>query len=80
MPMSFSFFCIAFFIWVAENIASFFGAWAYPDQLARWQLVHIGKITSWYLLIIISIMIVAELKLKKTSQLFNESTEIKSNK
>lgn len=80
MPMSFSFFCIAFFIWVAENIASFFGAWAYPDQLARWQFVHIGKITSWYLLIIISIMIVAELKLKKTSHLFNESTEVKSNK
>ncbi|MGX7419592.1 DUF817 domain-containing protein [Carnobacterium gallinarum] len=65
MPMSVSFFCIAFFIWIAENIASFFGAWSYPDQLAKWRLVHLGKITSWYLLIIISIMIVAQLKFTK---------------
>lgn len=65
MPLSFSFLCIAFFIWVAENIASFFGAWAYPDQLKQWRFVHLGKITSWYLLIIISIMIVAQLKMTK---------------
>lgn len=72
MPMSFSFFCIAFFIWIAENIASFFGAWAYPDQLRVWRPVHLGKITSWYLLIIISIMIVAQLKFTKEKQKIGE--------
>ncbi|MBC2187655.1 DUF817 domain-containing protein [Listeria booriae] len=69
MPLSLSFLLIAFFIWVAENIASFFGAWYYPNQEATWHLVGFGKITSWYLLIIISIMIIAELKfLKKDLQ------------
>lgn len=62
MPMTLSFFLIGFFIWLAENVASYLGAWAYPDQLERWRPVHLGKITSWYLLIIISIMLVAELK------------------
>lgn len=80
MPLSFSFLCIAFFIWIGENIASFFGAWAYPDQLARWQLVHIGKISSWYLLIIISIMIVAQLKFKKKQIMSNEVPLVRSNR
>ncbi|EAC4200753.1 DUF817 domain-containing protein [Listeria monocytogenes] len=65
MPLSFSFLCIAFFIYLAENIASFYGAWAYPDQLVAWRPVHVSKITSWYLLVIISIIIVAQLKFVK---------------
>ncbi|HCK0311303.1 TPA: DUF817 family protein, partial [Listeria innocua] len=65
MPLSFSFLCIAFFIYLAENIASFYGAWAYPDQLVAWRPVHVSKITSWYLLVIISIIIVAQLKFIK---------------
>ncbi|EFR94338.1 YoaT, partial [Listeria innocua FSL J1-023] len=50
---------------IAENIASFYGAWAYPDQLVAWRPVHVSKITSWYLLVIISIIIVAQLKFIK---------------
>lgn len=57
-----SFFLIGFFIWLGENIATFLGAWKYPDQLQTWQMVHFGKISSWYLLVIISIIIVANLK------------------
>lgn len=57
-----SFFLIGFFIWLGENIATFLGAWKYPDQLQTWQMVHLGKISSWYLLVIISIIIVANLK------------------
>ena len=55
-----SFFLIGFFIWVAENITTYLGAWTYPDQSAAWSMVHIGKITSWFLLAIISFIIVAE--------------------
>ncbi|MBW9235086.1 DUF817 domain-containing protein [Leptospira santarosai] len=29
-----------FFIWIAENIATFFGAWEYPNQVDAWSLVH----------------------------------------
>ncbi|WP_314586333.1 DUF817 domain-containing protein [Paenibacillus terrigena] len=62
MPLILSFFLIAFFIWIAENISTLLGAWKYPDQMARWTWVHLGKLSSWFLLIIISIIIVAYLK------------------
>ncbi|PJZ69850.1 hypothetical protein CH373_11095 [Leptospira perolatii] len=62
MPMTLSFFLIAFFIWIAENISTFLGAWNYPDQMGGWKLVHLGKLSSWFLLVVISIIIVAQLK------------------
>lgn len=62
MPIILSFLLIGFFIWFAENISTFFGAWKYPDQMKAWRMVHIGKISSWFLLVIISIIIVANLK------------------
>jgi len=62
MPLALAFVLIGFFIWVAENIATFFGAWQYPDQQSAWRLVHTSKISSWFLLCIISFIIVAQLK------------------
>lgn len=64
MPMTLSFFLIGFFIWIAENISTFLGAWQYPNQEETWHLVHLGKISSWFLLVVISVIIVANLKLK----------------
>ncbi|MBE9916956.1 DUF817 domain-containing protein [Paenibacillus donghaensis] len=69
MPMVLSYVLIGFFIWIAENISTFFGAWQYPDQDHAWRIVHIGKISSWFLLVVISIIIVAQLKkVKETEQ------------
>ena len=62
MPIAFSFVLIGFFIWIAENIATFFGAWEYPNQTDAWSLVHLGKVSSWLLLVIVSFLIVATLK------------------
>ena len=62
MPLALSFLLIGFFIWVAENIATFFGAWVYPNQAKSWAVVGPSKITSWTLLVIISFIIVAALK------------------
>lgn len=62
MPVALSFVLIGFFIWVAENIATFFSAWQYPNQEQGWHLVGIGKMSSWLLLVIVSFMIVATLK------------------
>ncbi|MFA7286717.1 MAG: DUF817 domain-containing protein [Patescibacteria group bacterium] len=62
MPLPLSFVLIGFFIWIAENVATFFGAWQYPDQAVTWTLVHPGKVSSWSLLVIISFIIVANLK------------------
>lgn len=68
MPLTLSFLLIGFFIWVAENISTFLGAWSYPDQQQVWRLVHIGKISSWFLLVVISIIIVAQLKRVKSER------------
>lgn len=62
MPLVVSFLLIGFFIWIAENIATFFGAWQYPNQAKAWSIVHLGKVSSWFLLVIVSFLIVATLK------------------
>ncbi|MEL4024710.1 DUF817 domain-containing protein [Lysinibacillus endophyticus] len=69
MSLVLSFVLIGFFIWVAENIATFFGAWQYPNQTEAWSLVHLGKVSSWLLLVIVSFLIVATLKLVKKQDL-----------
>ncbi len=71
MPLLISFLCIGFFIWIAENISTYYGAWAYPNQQQSWQMVHVSKISSWFLLVIISIVIVANLKRVKYPNQFN---------
>jgi uncharacterized membrane protein YoaT (DUF817 family) len=62
MPLLVSFLLIGFFIWLAENISTFFGIWAYPEQLGAWTRVHVGKWSSWSLLVIMTFTIVANLK------------------
>lgn len=62
MPLLLSFVLIGFFIWLAENISTFFGIWKYPNQLGAWSAVHVGKWSSWSLLIIMTFTIVANLK------------------
>lgn len=68
MHLSVAFILVGFFIWLAENIATFFGAWKYPDQVQAWQLVSFSKISSWFLLVIISVIIVAQLKHVKANR------------
>jgi uncharacterized membrane protein YoaT (DUF817 family) len=69
MPMNLAFILIAFFIWVAENISTYLGAWKYPDQIHAWTVVSTQKITSWFLLVIISFILVAYLKHFKKNML-----------
>ncbi len=62
MPLTLSLVLIAFFIWIAENISTLLGAWQYPNQVHTWNIVSSGKITSWFLMVIISFIIVSYLK------------------
>lgn len=62
MPLVLAFGLIGFFVWVAENIATYFGAWAYPHQQQGWQLVHFSKFGAWALLVVMTFVIVADLK------------------
>lgn len=77
MPLALSFLLIGFFIWVAENIATYFGAWQYPHQKRQWAIVGPTKISSWMLLVIISFIIVAALKeiFPKRQEVFSGSDE-----
>jgi uncharacterized membrane protein YoaT (DUF817 family) len=62
MPLILAFALIGFFIWLAENIGTYFGGWVYPHQLKAWAIVGPSKISSWGLLVILSFIIVAALK------------------
>lgn len=59
MPLLAAFGGVAVFIYFAENIGTWAGAWMYPDQLDGWQPVSITKLVSWFLLMIISVVLVA---------------------
>ncbi len=62
MPLVVSFLFIGFFVWIAENLSTYLGAWTYPDQAGGWEVVSLQKISSWCLLVIVSFVIVADLK------------------
>jgi uncharacterized membrane protein YoaT (DUF817 family) len=62
MPLILGFILTGLFIWLAENISTFYGIWKYPNQLGAWSTVHIGKWSSWSLLVIMTFTIVTNLK------------------
>jgi uncharacterized membrane protein YoaT (DUF817 family) len=59
MPLLLGFFLVSLFIWLAENIGSFSAVWLYPHQLKAWSPVTWGKLGSWFLLMIISFVLVS---------------------
>ena len=75
MPMGLSFVLIAFFIWLAENFGTLMGAWRYPHQHEGWSLVKLQLMSSWFLLVIVSIIIVAILKEVKSELLLHRHGE-----
>ncbi|KKB76671.1 membrane protein [Devosia soli] len=58
MPMLLAFLLVALFIWIAENIGTWSRAWIYPSQADGWALVGWEKLGSWYLLMLISVVLV----------------------
>ncbi|MDR2678523.1 MAG: DUF817 domain-containing protein, partial [Zoogloeaceae bacterium] len=59
MPLLLGFFLVALFIWLAENIGTATHTWIYPNQQTAWRMVSFGKLIAWYLLMIISYVMVA---------------------
>jgi uncharacterized membrane protein YoaT (DUF817 family) len=57
MPLILAGILTAFFLWVAENVGTATGTWLYPG-IARWHLVSLHKLGSWYLLLTISFVLV----------------------
>jgi uncharacterized membrane protein YoaT (DUF817 family) len=58
VPLLLVFVGVAVFIWLAENIGTWAGAWLYPHQEGGWELVSPQKLIAWFLLMIISVVLV----------------------
>lgn len=59
MPILLGFVLVALFIWIAENVGTFTAAWSYPDQRDGWRMVSVGKLGAWYLLMLLSFVLVS---------------------
>ena len=59
MPLLVSWALVALFIWFAENIGTYSNAWLYPQQRTGWSMVSPAKFGSWYLLMILSFVLVS---------------------
>ncbi|MBI1685937.1 DUF817 domain-containing protein [Caulobacter hibisci] len=59
MPMLLGLMLVATFIWLAENLGTLAGAWIYPSQAEGWRMVGIEKLGAWYLLMLISFVLVS---------------------
>jgi uncharacterized membrane protein YoaT (DUF817 family) len=68
MPLLLGWLLVALFIWFAENIGTFSNAWLYPGQRDGWRMVSIAKLGSWYLLMIISFVLVSLVHKRRTDE------------
>jgi uncharacterized membrane protein YoaT (DUF817 family) len=57
MPLPAAAFFTAFFLWLAENVGTLTGTWIYAGQ-TQFEMVRLGKLGSWYLLLYISFLLV----------------------
>ena len=64
MPLLLGLVLVALFIWFAENIGTFTAAWVYPNQKEGWRMVGLAKLGSWFLLMIISYVLVASVAMR----------------
>ncbi|MEC7120135.1 MAG: DUF817 family protein [Pseudomonadota bacterium] len=57
---------LAGLVWIAENIATYTNIWLYPSQVEQWHWVGLGKVGSWYLLLLLSIVLVLSVMGKRS--------------
>lgn len=58
-PLLLGWLMVASFIWFAENIATFARIWIYPSQQDGWHPVSLDKLVAWYLLMMLSFVLVS---------------------
>ena len=59
MPLLLAAFLTSIFLWIAENVGTLTGTWLYPTQAAAgWRPVTLHKMSAWFLLLIISFVLV----------------------
>ena len=75
VPILIVWFFISFLIWIAENISTYSNIWLYPNQIHGWKMVSIEKITSWYLLMLLSFVLISLIKLTQKSTVIENYTK-----
>ena len=58
MPVLLGCFLGSFFVWIAENVSTYANIWIYPNQADGWQMVPAGKLVAWFLLMMLSFVLV----------------------
>lgn len=58
MPVLLGCFLGSFFVWIAENVSTYANIWIYPNQADGWQIVPAGKLVAWFLLMMLSFVLV----------------------
>ncbi|MDF1861524.1 MAG: DUF817 family protein [Verrucomicrobiales bacterium] len=56
---------VALAIWGAENIGTYARAWMYPSQKDGWEMVSVQKFWAWYLLMILSFVLVSLVRFRR---------------
>ncbi|AZL61069.1 DUF817 family protein [Tabrizicola piscis] len=57
LPLPVAAFLAALALWIAENVGTATGTWVYSGQLPG-QIVSLGKLGSWYLLLYVAFVTV----------------------
>lgn len=65
MPLAVGLMLVALAIWVAENVGTFARGWVYPTQSDGWHLVSFQKFWAWYLLMILSFVLVSLVQFRR---------------
>ncbi len=65
MPLLLGFVLVSLFIWFAENVGTLGAIWIYPTQIDGWHPVSFAKMGSWFLLMLISFVLVSLLHTRK---------------
>jgi len=68
MPLLLGFVLVATFIWIAENVGTFTAVWRYPAQHHGWRMVPLPKLGAWFLLMIISYVMVSAVAMRRSAR------------
>ena len=77
MPLLLGFALVTFFIWLAENVGTFGQIWIYPYQEQTWHMVSPAKFGSWFLLMLISFVLVSLVHKSQAGRYLNRRTSSK---
>lgn len=72
MPLLLGLLLVSLFIWLSENIGTFTRTWFYPSQSHGWAMVSLGKLGSWFLLLIISYTLVSLINRPRVIEVLDE--------